>query len=245
MHTPHSTKDRKRAYIGFTRVSTPRQAEEGNSEQEQADRIREFVGQLGGELLGTFGEQWTGMGRKATTNADLRAALKVAQEANATVVVTNIDRLGRSEAVADLLKSFRVKVLPINIGYVISDAEVRRLLGDARAVGESIQRKSKAAGSGAKGKPSRNQTNLPDAQRRGGIETLDRMHQRTERLAEILRKHDPELRLTRQEVADLWNGLGIAPLRAKTWNKENVRRPLKRVRELFKEESYEDDYSDL
>jgi DNA invertase Pin-like site-specific DNA recombinase len=92
-HTFHA--DRERVAVGYIRVSTLEQAQEGVSLDAQRDRLKTYCKGIGVKLVEIFADE--GISGGTMERPGLQAALRVIQRGRAnTLVVVKLDRLTRS-----------------------------------------------------------------------------------------------------------------------------------------------------
>jgi DNA invertase Pin-like site-specific DNA recombinase len=233
----------KSAAVGYSRVSTARQAELGNSRLEQDASIRDFCRERGIRLLGIHGEAATGMvEREGDLDEDLRGAIDESARAEAMIVVTDISRLGRSHAVLSYLDRCGVPVASVRDGGLLPREELEAKLSEAAQEGARIRRNAKDGIRSAKGRGVQlgNTKNLAFAQKRAAITRRSNAEALTEAIEEILRPHELTRRLTAAEAAQILNGHGLRTARGGHWTKHNVRRHLRKARRLRSDEEEEE-----
>jgi DNA invertase Pin-like site-specific DNA recombinase len=84
---------RKRQYVAYYRVSTPRQAESELGLDAQRASVRGHVEREGGKLVGEFSESISG---RKNDRPQLNEALRVCRYRRATLIVARLDRLSRN-----------------------------------------------------------------------------------------------------------------------------------------------------
>lgn len=99
LHAIHSSANacrdftRRRQYVAYYRVSTPRQAETELGLDAQRASVRGHVEREGGKLVGEFSESISG---RKNDRPQLNEALRVCRYRRATLIVGRLDRLSRN-----------------------------------------------------------------------------------------------------------------------------------------------------
>ncbi|MFC7705781.1 recombinase family protein [Plastorhodobacter daqingensis] len=229
-------------FLGYTRVSTLRQERDGRGHEHQADAIRGFVADMGGELLAIYGDTGSGYGDDSLIRrADLQAALCRAREIDGAILVKDFSRLGRDLRLLQYLGEECPPIYCIEIGRQVTPEELHRGVVTAQTHAEAIQGATRASLDRARqsGKRLGNRTNLPVAQRMGAIANALRGNTKVMRIADHLERHPHCQSMTlRQLVEDLnaagcWNLISERRNETKPWRMGSLRDPLRRAREML------------
>lgn len=111
--------------IGYARVSTRDQAENGKSLNEQIASIKRYAQAHGYDLpRGIYQDVASGGPRGSDRREELRDALKAAGELNCPVLVSSVDRLTRKAGDVDELVSSGIAVIDISKGRLLSAREL-------------------------------------------------------------------------------------------------------------------------
>jgi DNA invertase Pin-like site-specific DNA recombinase len=97
-------------YIIYTRVSSKKQGQSGLSLEAQKAKCKDFVNMQGGEVLATYSEVESGY--RERTRPELNAALAKCKATGATLLIWELDRLGRRvQKLYEILESSGVNVV--------------------------------------------------------------------------------------------------------------------------------------
>jgi DNA invertase Pin-like site-specific DNA recombinase len=100
--------------VGYIRVSTPRQAQEGGSLEEQAYILRGYCNDKKLNLLTIEEDDCSAAGAQGHLyRPGLKQALRIAKEKNAAILVPSVDRLARHPAVLEDIFESNVSVISI------------------------------------------------------------------------------------------------------------------------------------
>lgn len=249
METTYKTTEKtKRRVLGYVRVSTQQQVTDGQSLDDQTARIQEWARLNGYELLGIetdVGSGRTGKGEREREG--LQSLIRTANREKAGIVVTDWDRLSRSEdGVVRILKQ-----LPNRRLFATEDeqddhyhsygqkrsvirAKVRAAEGEAIRTASATRealRKKKARGDrlGAPGAKSRSMR----AANKARIIKADIL---AERIADILQADPAHDSLSHDGLAKLLNARGLKTSRGGTFTRDTVRKPRKRAEDHIREQ---------
>ncbi|HQU69094.1 MAG TPA: recombinase family protein [Albidovulum sp.] len=133
---------RPRYAIGYTRVSTRRQAEEGNGLEAQAESLRNYAREHGYTLKGIREDTTSGNDRRALMDReDFRDAVKEAKRLKAVIIVTRLDRLSRnSEKFWQFLRQEKLRIVSLVPDETEDVAAQRRAVTRGQQVRERIAR---------------------------------------------------------------------------------------------------------
>ena len=238
--------------VGYIRVSTPRQAKEGGSLEEQAHMLRGYCNEKNLKLATIEEDACSAAGAQGhLRRAGLRRAIKTAKEKGADLLVPSIDRLTRHPAILP-------EIIDSNIS-VISVANRRRLGKNAlRQLAERAQRerdlissrvREGAERAKARGVKLGNTTNLDVAQRKGAISNMVKADRKVRELVDFIERTPGWDQMTFSKRVELLNASGPLNLisekrdERRPWTTSSIRKPLKKAeaelemrRDLDKEE---------
>lgn len=224
------------SFVGYTRVSSARQEEEGFSLDVQAQLIRTWAKEAGRTQAMIFSDSTSARGsRSIGRRAALQDAIKMAAEQGLDLVVPSISRLGRDVAVIQSLEQSGVSVISIaEGGRKVTRATLRALVERAQSEVAIISRRTRESLQIAKarGVLLGNCTNLSAAQRRGSIQNVVRADIKVKELADFLEVTPGWNQLKHGELVDLLNASGRLNLvkestpERKPWTYSSLRKPL-------------------
>jgi len=139
--------DRPKALVGYVRVSTEGQGQNGISLDVQRDAIRAFADSLGVPLLEIFEDVATGRGAKSfPSRKGLQRALESVREHDAILVVWDWSRLSRhADDLADIsaLLPGNDRIVSVRGGNDLVDAAKAGQLLHAQRSGEKISQRTR------------------------------------------------------------------------------------------------------
>lgn len=152
------TTNKAAKFVAYARVSTTEQGADGLGIDAQTHAIRQHVESVGGVLVREFVEVASG---DDDARPKLQAALKLAKQTGATVIVSRLDRLSRVVAkIAGLIRQgteLRVlecanaSTLEIHIRAVIAEEERRKIAERTKDALEAAKRRGVKLGSARPG----------------------------------------------------------------------------------------------
>ena len=227
--------------VGVIRVSTRKQ-EAGRGLDDQSELIRSFAREHDLTLLSVRGDSASGMGKLThERNTELRAAIDLAAQEGADLLVSEISRLGRSSTLAQLLEARGVGVVSVVAGRALTSAEIRDGLQGAQIVGESITLRTRRALEQAReGGRRGGNPDLAAARKSSQRVRIFAKDELVERIARVLVKTDPCADLAAQQVAELLHAHGLHTSRGKSWSRSNIYRHLRLARKLVAAELSDD-----
>lgn len=205
---------RVRPFVGYIRVSTQRQAEQGFSLDAQTDMLRGYVSKVrGGDLLAIYEDPESGY---SNTRKGLLDAIKEALRTGASLVVPSADRLSRNVEVMKLLDVPGLRFYCVDRGR-ISKPDLRALIAKAQKVREDIA--SRSVTSAAKSKMSSGGRSglskiSKSAQRLGSIANLARAQQKVADVADFIADNPAVEALGWKERVASLNDAGILNLKS-------------------------------
>lgn len=228
--------------VGYIRVSTSRQAQEGGSLDEQAEVMRRFCKKRGFQLISIEEDDCSAAGSAGHKYRDgLKEALRKARVGKLPLVIPSADRLGRHSGVLKDIFDASIPVISIAEGRRLGKQSLEKLLNQAMAERDAIARRAREgmARSKARGTKMGNPTNLHEAQRRGAISNGVRADQKVKELADFIDTRADWEKLTLREKVELLNKTGPKNLiseqrrERRDWTTGSLRKPLKRAEELL------------
>jgi DNA invertase Pin-like site-specific DNA recombinase len=228
------------AILGYVRVSTPRQADQGSSLEGQADQIRGYAERCGYDLKEIY--QDVGSAYKGGIRPGLRRAMTEALRLDAPLCVTSISRLCRQEVVCRELLDKRLDIICVETGRVSK----RRLIdlaakAEAEARLNSKRQRAAFARKRAKGEKLGNLVSLPAASQKGCDANKRRARENDERLADYLKDTPGAVDLSHRELSDALNSAGLLNLKSakrghyEPWTLGSIRKPRERAMAVLEE----------
>lgn len=229
-------------FVGYTRTSTRRQADEGLGHDHQAAAIRDFVFNSGGKLLEIRSDTGSGFGAESLERRpDLQEALRLARKAGAILVLNDLSRLARDRRVLDAIGPSLPRIWCLKLGREVSGQDLIDGIEHAQGQGERIReqtvnavRRSRRAGT-TLGSP-----DLAPAQRAGCIANGSRAETKVRQLATILTENPDWLGLPRRALvenlnaAGHWNCLSERHRKRVPWTIGALRKPQARALDLLR-----------
>jgi len=228
--------------VGYARVSTPGQGDNGISLDAQKIAIKDFAEHAGYTLVEIFEDAASGMGARSFANRKgLRLALEMASREGSDLIVWDWDRLSRySSFEKQILKSIPAssKVICAKDGTALREAAKNATFKHAEAVGSEISRrtKDKMEKMRLEGVVFGNPEIRDNVQPLGAAAWSKTALEQDQRIAELLRALSDPFTPTYAQVADLLNSKGLRTLHGKEWNRSRVRQPVARARKLLRAE---------
>jgi hypothetical protein len=232
---PRSRKAQK--FVGFARVSSDRQGEEGLSIRSQKLSMEQYVAEVGGSLEIPYTSVEKGHGT-ATERGNFFLTIKHARERNLPILVTSADRLSRS---VDDLKFINLRATPV---HVVGQGKLSKkdLYDQVAAAARDLVRLSKdAKASHAKRVPKPldplRAVERKQRSKAGFLANQDRAFRRGLVIEEFLRTHPGSDELSVPALAKELNDAGILNCPSekkgvhKPWTVPALRHVLKAVRD--------------
>lgn len=226
--------------VGYIRVSTKRQAQEGGSLEEQAYVVRGFCDEKQLKLETIEEDDCSAAGAQGHLyRPGLRRALRIAKENNAAILVPSVDRLARHPAVLEDIFESNVAVISIAERRRVGRRSLERLLHEAQRDRDEIAGRARngMARARKRGVKLGNRTNLPIAQRKGAISNAARADRKAQELADFIERTPGWDKMTLREKVELVNRSGPHNLisekrdERRLWTDSSIRKPLKRAEE--------------
>ncbi|PCH75201.1 MAG: hypothetical protein COC12_01615 [Rhodobacteraceae bacterium] len=229
----------KQKIVGYIRVSTPRQADDGISLDEQGHMLRGYCDDKKLELLTIEEDDCTAAGAEGHVHRPgLRRAIQIAKEQSAAILVPSVDRLARHLGVLQELFENDVPVISVAERRRVGRKTLERLIGNAQRDHNEIARRAREgmARAKARGVKLGNPTNLDVAQRNGAISNIVRADRKTQELADFL-KHTPGWeKMILRELVEIVNRSGPHNLvsekrnERRPWTAGSIRKPLEKAK---------------
>jgi DNA invertase Pin-like site-specific DNA recombinase len=223
-----------RTALGYIRVSTDEQAERGLGLEAQRQRIRAYCDMKGLHLTTIFEDPGLSGGKPLGSRSAGGRLLTEARRTKPVVVVARLDRLFRSVAdAAQTIFEFDrhgIELVAICEGFDMTNPYGRAMAQMASVFAEleraMIRERTRAAMKVKRGRRERISGHTPFGWDFGPNGTLveNQAEQRIIAWMRRLRTDGKSLR----EIADLLNGQGVQPKRAKRWSHSSVLRILAR-----------------
>lgn len=226
-------------FVSYTRVSTTEQGADGLGVQAQQHAIRQHVESVGGSIVSEFVEVASG---DDDTRPKLAAALKVAKQKGAVLIVAKMDRLGRAVAsIAGLIRNgteLRVvecagaSTLELHIRAVFAEEERRKIRERTREALAALKRRGVKLGSARPGHWKDREDRRQAGQKKAVAKiAATRRAARSDVFAAALpiAKRLKAQRVSLRGIADQLNAAEITTSRGSSWKASQVSRLLASV----------------
>ncbi len=227
-----SPKPKTKPAVSFRRVSTDRQNDEGIGLELQKRAIDGFASAAGYRVVEEYVEGGVSGGAALGKRPVLRSALDHARRLGAPLIVDGLSRLSRDTgAMEEIVREFGVQIVSARDGDVdeaIALGQVARAQKERELIGERTRHKLQQLKS--QGVVLGNQTNLPEAQKRGAESNVLAKRQKALEILRVLEEAGLGDNVTAREVADALNQRGVVSRTGLTWNRTSVRGPLREAR---------------
>lgn len=224
--------------VGYIRVSTPRQAEEGCSLVEQAHMLRGYCEEKKLELVTIEEDGCSASGAQGhLVRLGLRTAIKIAKEKEAPILVPSVDRLARHPAILSEILEANIPVYSVADRRRLGNNALKQRLDRARHERDLISKRVRAGAAHAKANGVRlgNRTNLDIAQRNGAVANSVRADRKAQELADFIERTPGWDKMTLAAKVELLNQSGPLNLisekrdERRSWTTSSIRKPLKRA----------------
>lgn len=228
--------------VGYARVSTSGQGDNGISLEAQKKAIRYFAEQTGYTLVEIFEDVASGMGARSIANRKgLHHAIEMVSREGSDLIVWDWDRLSRySSFEKQIQKSIPTsnKVICAKDGTLLRDAAQKATFRHAEARGAEIGRRTKASMDkmSLEGAVFGNPEIRDKVQPLGAAAWSKTAEEQHQKIADLLRALPNPFTPTHAQIADLLNEKGLRTLHGKVWNKSRVRQPVSRARQILRAE---------
>tara|TARA_R100001369_G_scaffold89568_1_gene127356 strand:+ start:212 stop:1114 length:903 start_codon:yes stop_codon:yes gene_type:complete len=224
--------------VGYIRVSTRRQGEEGISLDEQAHMLRGYCDDKKLHLLSIQEDDGSAAGAQDHLLRDgYREAIKIAKDEGAIIVVPSVDRLARHPDVLPEIVDNNLQVISVSDGRRLSRRVLRGLIERARRERDLISRRASEGAARAKSRGVKlgNKKNLKVAQRNGAVSNMVRADRKVQELADFMEHTSGWEEMPLREKVDLLNRSGLLNLvsekrgERQPWTIGSIRKPLKKA----------------
>lgn len=230
--------------VGYIRVSTKRQADQGLSLEGQAESIRQWARRHSCDLLSIEEDDCPAHGPAGLARPGLGAAITRARAEGVPIVVTAIDRLSRDTRSLKVLGLDDIHILTTSSNRRVGKRRLRELVRAAQGEIAELSAHGQASQRSAK----RTRSNLrPEDRRAGALGNLDRVDEKIQSLIEQIQKHPNLLAMSWPQRVDHLNGqnalnlLSRKPQTRKPWTTGSLRKPFKRALEEMRIQAEIDD----
>jgi len=224
--------------VGYIRVSTPKQGEEGVSLDEQAHILRGYCDFKKLKLITIHEDDGSAAGAQDHLMREgYREAIRIARAEGAMILVPSVDRLARHPNVLPEIFENDLQVISVSDGRRLSRKALQLRIARAQRERDLISRRVREGAARAKSRGVKlgNSKNLILAQRKGAIGNLVRADRKLKELADFI-QHAPGWEdLTLKGKVDLLNSSGplnlVSEKRAerKPWTTSSIRKPLQKA----------------
>ena len=221
--------------IAYMRVSTLGQTQ-GQGLDLQWRQIEAFAKERGYKVIKKFRDARSGMGEDSLRKRPrLQAAIEYAQKHNSIILVASYDRLSRHALSLMGLKFDQpLTIISTQDGPKADVATIRAMGVRNQRVGEIISKTTKKALKKlkAEGKKLGNLKNLDEARETAVASNKHRAEITALEYTPIIDSINSDGDLTRKEICETLNDMGLRTPRGRPWTPGNVRRLLDRIEEL-------------
>ncbi len=242
---PRKTACGKSLAVGYVRVSTKDQGESGISLDAQKAAIETFADLADYSLIEIFEDIGSGVGeRSLASRPGLRSAMEMARKENAYFLVWNWDRLSRYSHFPKQVRRYfssEDQVICVMNGMKMIDAAKRAAFEHSEHQAKEISRRT-AEGmkrKKAEGKVFGNPDIRTKVQPLGTEASKKKTHERYLKIADILRNLPDPFSDSYAEIAEILNSRGLRTQRNLAWDKHKARGPVKKAREILRDEENE------
>lgn len=226
--------------VGYIRVSTSRQGEEGISLDEQAHMLRGYADDRKLDLLTIEEDDRSAAGARGhLSRPGLQQAIRIAKMNGAAILVPSVDRLARHPGVLPDLLEAGVPVVSVAERRRLGRQALKTVIDRAQRERDLISQRVRqgAARARKRGIKLGNPTNLDTAQRNGAISNVARADRKVHELADFIEGTPGWDEMTLREKVELVNCSGPHNLvsekrnERRPWTMSSIRKPLKRAEE--------------
>lgn len=226
--------------VGYIRVSTERQGEEGVSLDEQAHMLRGFCHHRKYDLISIQEDDRSAAGSNDHSfRPGLQEAIRIAEREGASLLVPSADRLARNTNALSQILEYGLRVISVADGRRLGRKSLELLIDRAQrerdVIAERVRKGAKRAK--ANGVKLGNQKNLPVAQRNGAISNVARADRKVRELADFIEQQSGWSEMKLREKVECVNAIGPHNLiserrnERRPWTISSIRKPLKRAEE--------------
>lgn len=224
--------------VGYIRVSTHEQRQEGLSLDEQAHMLRGYCDFKQLDLLSIQEDDCSAAGTQDhLVREGYREAIRIAKTEGAVILVPSVDRLARHPNVFSEIIENNLQVISASDGRRLSRKALQIRIERAQRERDLISRRARIGAERARSRGVKlgNTKNLRVAQRQGAISNVIRADRKVQELADFI-QHSPDWEeLTLSEKVNLLNSSGLLNLvsekrnERKPWTDSSLRKPLKKA----------------
>ncbi len=223
----------KRA-IGYVRVSTRVQGQNGISLDAQSALLRDYAHQQSMDLLGICEDAQSAYNERSSMRPGFREALSRATSEGLPILIVSVDRLSRSMKDLSLPDLSAAEIISVKEGKV-GPRKLKKLVKAAEAASADAARLSREMVKSSKttGREPGNKTNLKEAQRRGAVNNMLRSQRKVQELADFIAQNPSISLLSWLGRVEALNSAGILNLVSEVhdekqlWTMQSLRRPFK------------------
>lgn len=235
--------------IGYVRVSTRRQAEEGNGLEAQLDRMRAIAVANDIRIFELYEDVASASGNRSLgRRGDLQHTIRRAEETGFPILIDRVDRLSRDVSVLKQLLKPGLQIYSVSTRRRVTKKELRDEIRRAQEEASGIALSSRVAHDARRALGRSLKSTLKKEDRRlGTLNNMARAERKDRELADFLRREPEWLDRSMQCLADHLNLLGLLNLVSeregvcKVWTRAALREPLRRAKERLRLED-EDDF---
>jgi DNA invertase Pin-like site-specific DNA recombinase len=225
-------KGKKMKAIGYIRVSTSEQGKSGLGLEAQENEIKVFCERENIEIIQIISEVQSGKG-ELSQREKLQKAIKLAQENNAYLIVSKLDRLSRDvHEISGLMKT-KISFIVAQLGLKADTfmLHLYAVLGEKER--ELISQRTKAALAAlkAKGVKLGNRTNLDEARKKANSRNRQEANKFAERMYKIIKNYKKD-NLSDRQIAKELNKLKIETSRGGIWHGATVNNIVIRIEKI-------------
>lgn len=232
----------QRPAVAYIRVSTAGQGECGISLDAQRAGIEAFAHHAGYSVIEIFEDIASGVSARSFSKREgLQRALDLSVGHDADLIVWDWDRLSRHAGFEKQIRKYLPesdRVICAKRGTDLREAGKRAAFKHSEAVADEIGRRTKESMQKmrAEGVTFGNPEILTKVQPLGTSTWSKTCKNHDGKIADALRDLKDPFAITHALAADFLNKKGLRTLHGKDWDKSRVRAPLKRAREILREE---------
>jgi len=235
-------RNRPEAMLGYARVSTRRQEEQGMGLETQCKKIRNFCLENDVQLDAIFEDAASASGKDShLKRGDLLAVVQEAQRLCLPLVVASLDRLARHRSAMKLLDVPGLDIYSVKDGGRVSKKQLRRAIAEARKAAASISREAKESWNHLRSTDGRIYKAGLDqvSRRRGSVANVLRSESKVIEVADFLERHPEFEDLGARRLFSILNEAGVLNLVSERhglrelWTKDSLHKTLIKARGLL------------
>lgn len=232
--------------IGYGRVSTQRQADQGESLAGQVEAIRLFGDQNSFAVTQIYSEDASAYGATShLKRGDLIGAVRQARALGIPLVVTRLDRLARNRQALKLLDVPGLEIFSIADGGRVTKRRLRAAIREAQREARELSLSAKESWSRVEKRRRRKAHGGPkdDARRQGLMSNMLRHDRKVREVADFLRTNPAWLPAGARRLSRHLNETGLLNLVSDThairkpWTKDSLSKILDEARKVLELEA--------